>query len=129
MTATRFASTRCFEAQNVLDAAVGSAKRQTFMNSWLRLSVQMTKLAVESQWMILQRLSRLQVGGPGAQEEAAKMVTEKAAAAATETFALGSALASGTSLPAALGSTVKSYRGKVAANRRRLRRGAGKRSK
>lgn len=92
------------------------------MNDWTRLSVQMTKLALDSQWVILQRLWRLQAGGSIAQKEAARMVTEKATAAASETFALGLSLAGGVSPPAALVKTVKSYRKKVGGNRHRLRR-------
>lgn len=84
---------------------------------------------MESQWIILQRLVRIQAGGPLAQREAERMVTEKATAAATETFALGLALASGKSPLAALELTVKSYRKKVASNRRRLGRRIGKQSK
>jgi len=77
---------------------------------------------MESQWMILRRLSCLQAGGSVARNEAERMVTEKTTAAAVETFALSIALMSGKAPLAALESTVKSYRKKVAANRRRLPR-------
>jgi hypothetical protein len=96
------------------------------MNGWFTLSMQMMKLGMESQMIILQRLSRLQAGGPMAQREAARMVTEKTTAAATEAFAMSLALASGTSPLSALEKTVKSYRKKVAANRRRLGRSSRK---
>lgn len=92
------------------------------MNGWLALSAQMMRLGMESQWIVLQRLSRLQAGGPVARKEAERMVTEKATAAASEAFALSLALASGKSPLSALQATVKSYRKKVAANRRRLGR-------
>jgi len=98
------------------------------MNGWFTLSMQMMKLGMESQMIILQRLSRLQAGGPMAQREAARMVTEKITAAATEAFAAGLALASGKSPLSAAESTVKSYRRKVTANRRRLGRSSRKRS-
>jgi hypothetical protein len=96
------------------------------MNSWFTLSMQMMKLGMESQMIILQRLSRLQMGGPVAQREAVRMVTEKATTAAAETFAMSMALASGESPQSALESTVRSYRKKVAANRRRLTRKSSK---
>lgn len=70
--------------------------------------------------MILARLSRLQAGDSLARREAARMITEKTTAAAVETFALSAALMSGKTPVSALESTVKSYRRKVAANRRRL---------
>jgi hypothetical protein len=97
------------------------------MNSWFTLSMQMMKLGMESQMIILQRLSRLQMGGATAQKEAARMVAEKTTAAATEALAMSLALASGKSPLSALELTVRSYRKKVAANRRRLGRSAGKR--
>ena len=99
------------------------------MNGWFALSVQMMKLGMESQWIIVQRLSRLQAGGPKAQSEATRMVTEKALAAQTEALALSLALMTGKSPAAALEATVKSYRGKVAANRRRLGRATKRHSK
>jgi hypothetical protein len=92
------------------------------MNGWFTLSMQMMRLGMESQMIILQRLSRIQMGGPMAQKEAVRMVTEKTTAAATEAFAMSIALASGKSPQSALESTVRSYRKKVAANRRRLTR-------
>jgi hypothetical protein len=92
------------------------------MDGWFSLWMQMMKLGMESQMIILHRLSRLQAGGPMAQREAARMVSEKTIAAAAETFAVSLALASGKSPLSALESTVKSYRKKVAANRRRLGR-------
>jgi hypothetical protein len=96
------------------------------MDGWFSLWMQMMKLGMESQMIILHRLSRLQAGGPMAQREAARMVSEKTIAAAAETFAVSLALASGKSPLSALESTVKSYRKKVAANRRRLGRRSGK---
>ena len=78
------------------------------------------KLGMESQFVILQRLLRLQVGGAVAHQEAQRMVAEKAATAASEAFAMGMALAAGRSPLSATQATVKSYHKKVAANRRRL---------
>jgi hypothetical protein len=97
------------------------------MIGWFSLSMEMMKLGMESQLIILQRLSRLQAGGRMAQREAARMVNEKTTAIATEAFAMMLALASGKSPLSALESTVKSYRMKVGANRRRLGRPRRKR--
>ena len=99
----------------------------SLMNGWFNRSMQMMKLGMESQTIILQRLLRLQAGGPMAQKEAARMLAEKTTAAVTEGFAMSLALASGKSPLSALELTVRSYRKKVAANRRRLGRSAGKR--
>lgn len=97
------------------------------MTNWITFSLEMMKLGLESQAVMLQRLSRLHAGGPTAQREAAGMVTEKAMAAAIEIAAFNLALGSGKAPLDALQSTVKSYRRKVAANRRRLGRGPRKR--
>jgi len=97
------------------------------MNGWFTLSMQMMKLGMESQFVILQRLLRLKIGGAVAHREAQRMVTEKTTTAASEAFAMGLALATGHSSLSAIESTVKSYRKKVAANRRRLRRRTRKR--
>src|SRR5690349_19513399 len=99
------------------------------MNGWFTLSMQMMKLGMESQTIILQRLLRMQADGPTAQREAVRMVTEKTQAAASEAFAMGLALASGKSPLSAMESTVRSYRRKVAANRRRLGRSSKKRKR
>jgi hypothetical protein len=95
---------------------------QTMKYDWLSLSMQMMKLGIESQFVILQRLLSLQVGGALAHKEARRMVTEKTTAAASEAFAMGLALATGHPPLSAMQSTVKSYRKRVAANRRRLGR-------
>lgn len=76
---------------------------------------------MESQLVMLQRLSRLQAGGPLAYTEAARMITEKTTAAASEAFSLGLALSTGRHPVLAVQRTIKSYRKKVAANHRRLR--------
>ena len=98
-------------------------------NGWFGLSMQMMKLGMESQMVILQRLTRLQAGGAVANKETGRMVTEKTTAAASEAFSMGLALAAGQAPLSAMQSTVKSYRKKVAANRRRLGRNAGKKQR
>jgi hypothetical protein len=74
-------------------------------------------------WMVIGlRMAKFATGGPGAFLEAQRMVSEKMAAAAEAQTSAALALASGAS-PAAVGrKTVRSYRSKVAANRRRLKR-------
>jgi hypothetical protein len=96
-------------------------------DDWLTLSVQMMKLGIESQFVIMQRLFCLQAGGVLAHNEAQRMVSEKTIAAASEAFAMNLALSTGHRPLSAIHSTVKSYRKKVAANRRRLGRKARKR--
>jgi hypothetical protein len=91
---------------------------------WFSLSMQMMILGFESQSVIYQRMLRLQAGGMLAEKEAARMVTEKMVAAASEAFSLGLAMATGRSPQSMMHSTVKSYRKRVASNRRRLRRKA-----
>jgi hypothetical protein len=99
----------------------------SLMNGWFNLSMMLMMLSIESQMIILQRMSRLQMGGTIAQREAARMVTEKATAMAAEAFTMSLALASGKSPLSVLEATVISYRKKVAANRRRLSRNPMKR--
>src|SRR5688500_2907689 len=82
------------------------------MDGWFSLWMQMMKLGMESQMIILHRLSRLQAGGPMAQREAARMVSEKTIAAAAETFAVSLALASGKSPLSALESTLSQESGR-----------------
>jgi hypothetical protein len=92
------------------------------MDGWFKLSAQMIKLGFESQAVILQRLSRLRRGGALADKEYKRMVSEKMTAAAAEIFSTGLAAAAGQSPLSMLDASVKSYRKKVAANRRRLER-------
>jgi hypothetical protein len=81
------------------------------INSWLSLSM----LAIESQQVIGLRLLKHAAGGPKAQAEANRMVSEKIAAASHATGRLMSG--------ASADSIVTSYRKKVRANSRRLLKG------
>lgn len=79
---------------------------------WMKLTIDASMLALESQQVIGLRLTKLALGGPAASREAARMVIEKATAlgeAATKIATGGTAHA-----------VVKGYRKKVRANRRRL---------
>ena len=99
-----------------------SKDRKSMRNDWFTLSMRMMKLGMESQFVILQRLLRLQAGGAVAHREAQRMFMEKTTAAASEAFAMSMALSTGHPPLSAIQSTVKSYRKRVAANRRRLGR-------
>jgi hypothetical protein len=82
--------------------------------SWIRLSLDATRLAVEAQTVVGLRLMMLRAGGPAAQAEAHRMVAEKSRAfvEAATTLAMG-----GTAH-----TVVAGYRKHVRANARRLRR-------
>ncbi len=81
---------------------------------WWKLGMDMSMLAVEAQGVIVQRLTMLAMGGPAAQVEAQRMVTEKVWAAG-ETLML---VASGASNR----KVIHNYRRKVQANATRLSR-------
>jgi hypothetical protein len=81
---------------------------------WWKLGMDMSMLAVEAQGVIAQRLTMMAMGGPAAQVEAQRMVTEKVWAAG-ETLML---VASG----ASNGKVIHHYRRKVQANALRLSR-------
>lgn len=80
--------------------------------SFMRLGYDMTMLGFESQQVIALRLTHIALGGPSAERETRRMVSEKASAA-VET---GMHLASGGDPH----KVVSSYRTKVRANRDRL---------
>lgn len=83
--------------------------------AWWKLGLDATLLAMESQQVIGLRLAKLSVGGPAAQAEAQRMVSEKIAAANEAAM-----------LMATGGSTqrvVAGYRRRVRANARRLAKG------
>ncbi len=72
----------------------------------------LAQLAIDSQMVIAQRMTKLALGGPAAQREAVTMVAEKVATAQQA----GLMLMGGKSAQ----SVLSLYRRKVAANRRRL---------
>lgn len=76
------------------------------------MGTELAMLGVEAQMVIGQRMAMFMVGGPKARKEARLMVTEKirAAGEAAVTLATGGSP----------GKVVRSYRGKVRANHRRL---------
>lgn len=89
-------------------------------NPWVRLSLELVHLGVESQSVVSLRLAKLARGGFAAAEETRLMVSEKVVAAMSAPFQVASdMLAPG---PAAALRTTAALRRKVRANRRRLSR-------
>ena len=79
---------------------------------WMKLALDTSMLALETQQVIGLRLMKLTFGGPAAAREANRMVAEKV-------IAFGEAAAK-VATGSATQSVVKGYRKKVRANRRRL---------
>ena len=93
----------------------------TAYNAWFRAGVDAWSLGAESAVVAALRLARIAMGGKGASAESQLMITEKMQAAfeiqmRAVTGQLGTTALSGTQ------KTLDLYRGKVAANRRRLTR-------
>lgn len=90
-------------------------------NPWLRLSCDAWLLGAEAATVIGLRTLKLAAGGPAGDAEARRMVAEKVEAArALQVMALTGAL--GVTAPDVVDKTLKHYRRKVSANRRRLAR-------
>ncbi|MBC7140333.1 MAG: hypothetical protein H5U17_16820 [Defluviimonas sp.] len=87
---------------------------------FLPLVLQSALLALESQAVIEQRLTLLARGGPGAQDEAVRMVGEKVALAAHVWQQGAISLAGGVSPDSLMLAAVSLYREAVDDNRRRL---------
>lgn len=89
--------------------------------AWFDLTMRTTQLAFEAQRVIGLRLMKMAAGGPAAEREAERMVTEK-----------GEALAEAATILATGGSpeaVVRHYRTRVRANERRLSRPKSKRAR
>ena len=88
-------------------------------NPWLRLGWDAWSLGLEAGAVMGLRTMKIAAGGPAADAEARRMVSEKVdAAAALQTLAMTGAL--GFTAPQVAGKTLAHYRRKVRANRRRL---------
>jgi len=83
---------------------------------WWKMGMDMSMLAMEAQGVILQRMTMLSMGGPAAQVEAQRMVTEKVYAAGEAMMMMASG--------ASNQKVIHSYRRKVQANAKRLSRRA-----
>ena len=82
---------------------------------WWKTGMDMAMLGFEAQGVIAQRMMKLAMGGPGAQREAERMITEKFLAVGETALMVASG--------ASNGKVIRNYRRKVQANARRL--GAG----
>lgn len=88
-------------------------------NPWLRIGFDAWALGIEASLTMSLRAMKIMAGGPAAETEARRMVSEKIEAGqALQTKALTGGL--GTTAPGAAAKTLKHYRRKVRANRRRL---------
>lgn len=88
-------------------------------NPWFRLGWDVWSLGLEASTVMGLRTMKIARGGPAADAEARRMVSEKVdAAVALQTLALTGAL--GVTAPRIAGKTLAHYRRKVRANRRRL---------
>lgn len=88
----------------------------TFMSSWFEAA----RFGADMQRVIALRMMRLASGGPLAETEARRMVSEKVAAFGEAQTILMTALVTGASLETAAVKAYAPYRRTVRANRRRL---------
>jgi hypothetical protein len=91
------------------------------ISPWLRAWYDAWMLGFEASQVIALRTLKLATGKPAAIAEANRMISEKIAAG-LELQAKALMAAGSVSLAGATGKTVRHYRGKVRANRRRLAR-------
>jgi hypothetical protein len=90
-------------------------------NAWMKLGLDAAVLGAEAAQVVGLRMARLAAGGPRANAEARRMVSEKVeTAAALQAMAVTGAL--GWTAPRVASKTMAHYRRKVRANRRRLLR-------
>jgi hypothetical protein len=89
---------------------------------WLSLSFNMWRLGLEAQTVMALRMMKLAAGGATAQREAARMVSEKGAAAIEARLAAATLAAAGKKHPAIGRKVIGGYRKRIRANRRRLSR-------
>jgi hypothetical protein len=88
-------------------------------NDWFAVGA----LALEAQGVIAMRLLKIAEGGPEADAECQRMVTEKFAAGSAALSAATAALAGGKGIEAAARLALAPIRGRVRANLQRLSRG------
>ena len=91
-------------------------------NDWSDWITVGAALALEAQGVIAMRLMKIAEGGPEADAECERMVTEKFAAASASLTAAANALASGKSFEAATKLALAPIQRRVRANHRRLSR-------
>lgn len=96
---------------------------KTPTNPWFDLSLDAARLTCESGHVIGLRIALAARGGPGAQAEVLRMVSEKAQAAVDAQFMVAQSLMTGEA-HLAPARAVALYRRRVQANHRRLTKGA-----
>lgn len=95
--------------------------RRRAANSWFELGWQSWMLGVEASSVIASRMMKVAAGGEQAEREIRRMISEKTQAG-IELRSKLSALGAQAAPEAAVATTLRHYRVKVAANRRRLSR-------
>jgi len=90
--------------------------------SWFDLSMSAMQLGLEAQSVIALRMMKMAAGGPAAEAEASRMISEKTHAALDAQMQVGLSAMSGR-LDLAPARAIALYRRRVRANQRRLRAG------
>ena len=92
------------------------------LNPWLSLTFKTMQLGFEAQNVIALRMMRFAAGGPGGQNEARRMVTEKIAAGVQAQLAAVSGVITGKKDTVVAGNILRVLQKRVRANKRRLSR-------
>jgi hypothetical protein len=96
-----------------------SEMRRTPLEAWSHAGISAWLLGIEASTVIALRMMKMAAGGPAAQSEARRMVSEKlSAGSALQALALTGGL--GPTAESATNKTLAHYRRKVRANKRRL---------
>jgi hypothetical protein len=91
-------------------------------NPWFSLIFQTMQMGFEAQSVIALRMMRFAAGGPAAQTEARRMITDKVAAGVEMQAVAASAIASGQKDTVIAGKVLGVVKRRVRANKRRLSR-------
>jgi hypothetical protein len=91
-------------------------------NPWLTLSLKTIQMGFEAQSVIALRMLRLAAGGARMEAEATRMIAEKAATAVEAQAVAAVAAMKGHPQHVVAGKTLKVFRKRVRANKRRLSR-------
>jgi hypothetical protein len=91
-------------------------------NPWLSLTFKTMQLGFDAQNVIALRMMRFAAGGPGGQNEARRMVTEKIAAGVQTQLTAVSGIMTGKKDTVVAGNILRVLQKRVRANKRRLSR-------
>ena len=91
-------------------------------NPWLDLTFKTMQLGWDAQNVVALRMLRMASGGPRAQTELNRMVTEKVAAAAEANLAAATSVMAGSEDHVIAGKVLRVFKKRVRANKRRLSR-------